>query len=182
MNWRQDVRRSSRTAAIKFEFNREERKRERREGGKGQRLVLVWSGPVTHYQPLEKPSQAMPSRDRHRDRGRHSTLGVFSASCQPRQRIRREWSDGRTDRRTDRRTVRLASDCDSDISMSPCLHPHPLASSLPILHSPSPIPLSHLSSRVPYPVYCFPSLCCLICFQFLFAVLQPKATTKLKLP
>lgn len=33
-------------------------------------------------------SQAKPSRDRHRDRGRHSTLGVFSASCQTRQRIR----------------------------------------------------------------------------------------------
>lgn len=82
-------------------------------------------------------SQAKPSRDRHRDRGRHSTLGVFSASCQTRQRIRtgRKGWDG---------TVRLASDCDSDISMSPCLHPHPL----PVLSPPFPPPThnKHVSS------------------------------------
>lgn len=136
------------------------------------------AGLVRACHALPTTREAKPSRDRHRDRGRHSTLGVFSASCQPRQRIRR-------DGQTDRRTVRLASDCDSDndiISMSPCLHPHPLASAAFPFYTFPPILLSHVSSRVPYPVYRFPSLCCLICFQFLFAVLQPKATTKLKLP
>lgn len=149
-NWRQDVRRSSRTAAIKFEFSREERQKEREsQRGKG---TKTRAGLVRACHALPTTREAKPSRDRHRDRGRHSTLGVFSASCQPRQRIRR-------DGQTDRRTVRLASDCDcdSDISMSPCLHPHPFA-------FPFSCPMSRLVSRIPSTV----SLVSAVSFAFNF--------------
>lgn len=142
-NWRQDVRRSSRHQ-IWIQQGRE-KGRERVRGTKTR------AGLVRACHALPTTREAKPSRDRHRDRGRHSTLGVFSASCQPRQRIRR-------DGQTDRRTVRLASDCDSDsdiISMSPCLHPHPLASAAFPFYTfpPSPVPclVSCPVSRLPFP-------------------------------
>lgn len=120
------------------------------------------AGLVRACHALPTTREAKPSRDRHRDRGRHSTLGVFSASCQPRQRIRR-------DGQTDRRTVRLASDCDSDsdiISMSPCLHPHPLASAAFPFYTfpPFSCPMSRLVSRIPSTV----SLVSAVSFAFNF--------------
>lgn len=58
----------------------------------GQRLVLVWSGPVTHYQPLEKPSQAETDTETEADT-RHSAFLAQAVSLGN--------AYGGTDRQTD---------------------------------------------------------------------------------
>lgn len=77
VNWRQDVRRSSRTAAIKFEFNREKRKRGRERGGEGHK-DSCWSGPglsriTNHSRSQTKPCQAETDTETEADT-RHSAF------------------------------------------------------------------------------------------------------------